>query len=176
MCCCAGNLCNVSTLPERLALFLCYLPFQKQEEDWSRNVLANFFSCPQKPSQKSLRNLTHPSFPLVRETVNFVFPRVLGRVVQSWVKITQGQCVHRESCPTKCFRVKQKESRTEIEPQVSANRPSNNWTLVTCLCFPGQSRGNHQDLHENKTNWFPEGLSFECFPSFLDFHFNSYKE
>ena len=36
------------------------------------------------------------------------------------------------------------------------------------------SRGKHQDLRENKTNWFPKGTDIKCF-MFLDFYFNSNK-
>ena len=35
--------------------------------------------------------------------------------------------------------------------------------------------GKHQELRENKTNWFPEGPDIKCFVIFLDFHFNSNK-
>ena len=39
-------------------------------------------------------------------------------------------------------------------------------------CFPRQSWGQHQDLKENKTNWFPEGPYTKCFVIHLDFQLN----
>ena len=38
--------------------------------------------------------------------------------------------------------------------------------------FPRVHLGKHQDLRENKTNWFPEGPDIKCFVRFLDFYFN----
>ena len=41
-----------------------------------------------------------------------------------------------------------------------------------CFVFARVHLGKHQDLRENKTNWFPEGPDIKCFVTFLDFHFN----
>ena len=82
----------------------------------------------------------------------------LGRVVQSWVKITQSSCEiwiqiwklkkhfsliffvyklmigssknNRENYPRKCFWTPEKETRVKFNPGLSANRPSNNWAQV----------------------------------------------
>ena len=85
--------------------------------------------------------------------------RALGWVVQSWVKITQGQCRiwiqiwklkkhksvlilfvyklmigsfknNRENYPRKCFWTQEKETRVKFNPGLSANRPLNNWAQV----------------------------------------------
>ena len=84
---------------------------------------------------------------------------IQGSVVQSWVKITQGQCRiwiqiwklkkhksvlilfvyklmigsfknNRENNPRKCFWTQEKETRVKFNPGLSANRPLNNWAQV----------------------------------------------
>ena len=86
----------------------------------------------------------------------------LGRVVQSWVKITQMNAWkvnsvqfflsaswwldalknNRENYPRKCLWAKEKETWVKSNPRSSANRPSNNWALMarSVLRFPRPSR------------------------------------
>ena len=45
-----------------------------------------------------------------------------------------------------------------------------------CFVFPRVHLGKHQDLRENKTNWFPKGPDIKCFVTFLDFYFNIFQQ
>ena len=44
---------------------------------------------------------------------------------------------NRENYATKCFRLKDKETRVKTKPMVSANRRSNNWALAVLLLALG---------------------------------------
>ena len=51
----------------------------------------------------------------------------------------------------------------------------NSFVFQRVLMFSSTLSRKHQDLRENKTNWFPEGPDIKCFVIFLAFHFNSNK-
>ena len=96
----------------------------------------------------------------------------LGRVVQSWVKITQGWCeiefryesskiisililfvyklmigsskINKENYPRKCFWTQEKETQVKFNPGLSANRPSNTGSRVSVsIVLIGQSHFWH---------------------------------
>ena len=109
---------------------------------------------------------------------------IQGRVVQSWVKITQGSARfeftfeslksisvlilfvykliigssknNRENYPSKCIWTQEKETRVTFNPGLSANRPSNNWAQNTTLL----TRCMRKLLDVNSHSLFPAKVYF----------------